>query len=781
MMLNASKRYAAYQRNKFWQRNDPQCIQAEVMSYRAIKLPAQNLQQKMVAKNEVVEQQEQTEKTEEMAVHDVLFVTGMGVIERVNETKKREKGIQEQKEFDSSSQEILLNEVNSQEKKEKEKLEIELQSKDVHINMLKKKLNGVFEQSLQQFDHMSIEFKKLLEEHNMKIVQCRIFKNEAGSLRSQLDLLNYRCGKIEGLVNDEQNDHEETRQKHRQQLALNRKQSFQIEDLQKDIIGKEKVIGDLKDQLKKKQEQLDKQERLNADAVGNLQKELVKCKREIENEKADKIEQERLSEVALDGVQRETQAYKKELEREIVRKLECEKLNAAVVTSLQKDLSRHKNTLEEEKEKNRRERWANAVTVVNFKKELGVCKRELGKSKMELEVEKEKISEREIASADAMEILQRELGTCKEEIETEKVNKLKQEKLNAKAFDCFQKELDKYKTELKREMEKSADCEKLNTTVVESLEKEIGEFKMGLHSTRERCKVLEESISKKELENEGLRNISKDLDVQKKVNGELQTKAHQLQANLKEDLKKALVAKQKLSENVDKLTHSLSSRDIKNGRLAKAYDGSAAKNKHLQTSMDKVLSDLKSTKRACTKEKMWRKELNGKIAEMTNCKDGELSRVQNKLEATKAYLGKIIRENGVLKDKLKKPKTDESTIDTKQLKTHEQQQNEFEEVGISTVIVTTVFGDDSKTTGQEFNLHSEEKKNKERKERTKEKKKKKIKRKGGDIGYISGTSIESLTSSNNESSAHKMKVVQMSQKGKSRKILKSCAFECKYD
>ena len=737
-MLTASKRCKEYRRNVFWQRNDPQCIQDEVMSYRAIKLPEHNIQKKV----EDVKREDRTEGKGEKSIHSdgLLMMTGIEVFDRVLDQKKIET-----EEYDSLSRELSNKEVRRQEEEEKEikekalqeELKIELQSKDAHITSLKKKLNGVYEQSLHHFDHMSLEFKSLLEEHNVKVVQCRAFKDEAGSLRSQIDLANYRCGKMEWLVTDEQKDHEETRQKHRQQLALNRKQSFQIEDLQEDIVGKEKVIGDLKDQLKEKQGELENQEALNANAVGNLQKELFKCKKDLENQNADSSEQERLSEVALDGLQKEMGAYKKELEMEIFKKLEREKMYEAVVRNLQKELCEQKDALENEKEKHRRERWTNAVTVVNFKKKLGECKRELGKSKMELEMEKEKISEREVASTDAMEILREELGACKKELKMEKVERLEQEKLNANASEGLQKELHKYKTELKVEIEKKSQYEKLNAAVVKSLEKKIGESKLELDGAREKFKILEDGILKKKVEDEAsLGNLNNDeLGVQKQANGELQIKAPRLQASLKEDIEKALVAKQKLIEKIDKLVRALSARDIENGRLARACDGFASKNKYLQASLDKVLSDLKSTRHTCTKEKMWRKELSGKIADMTNRKDGEFSKVQNKLEATKTYLVKIIRENEMMKGKLE--------------------------------TLTPV--------GQECIMQSELKNKKQHKRRRKQEQKRKNKKNNvGDIGDIRGASIESLTSSNGDRSEHKIRVVQLSQKGKKKHTISLC-------
>ena len=55
--------------------------------------------------------------------------------------------------------------------------------------------------------------------------------------------------------------------------------------------------------------------------------------------------------------------------------------------------------------------------------------------------------------------------------------------------------------------------------------------------------------------------------------------------------------------------------------------------------------DLNNNKRVCEKEKTLRKSLNNKIMELENEKDGELSKVKKKSEATKGYLAMTVMTN----------------------------------------------------------------------------------------------------------------------------------------
>ena len=58
------------------------------------------------------------------------------------------------------------------------------------------KLNAVYALSLHQFDKMTSQMSDLLDEHNVKVIQCRELKSKAQSLEGECNLLSLRCSNI---------------------------------------------------------------------------------------------------------------------------------------------------------------------------------------------------------------------------------------------------------------------------------------------------------------------------------------------------------------------------------------------------------------------------------------------------------------------------------------------------------------------------------------------------------------------------------------------------------
>ena len=379
-MLSASGRCSEYNRSVLWQRNDPQCIQDEVMSYRVNKLSMVSLQQKL-AENSVQQQQSTGKMDENCAVNGEVSLLDLGLktLERFNKknpssppslSAEKEKTIENkeiEKEFEKLREDAKWKKM--EKSKEVEHLREELTCQHHHIKSLNDKLIGVYKQSLQHFDHMSVEMKDLLEVHNMKVIQCRAFKNETKSLRSQVDLLTHRCGRMEWLVKEEQNDHEATKGKHRQQLSLNRKQSFQIQDLKKEVIGKGESLTNMEIELKKEKMKRCEQKKLDAGVVEDLKKELGECKMKLVKEKENVF--------VVKSLKHDVKECKKLLEKERMIRLKEEKLNAGIVKDLKKELDECKMKLgKEEAERCKREEL-DARVVNDLKKELYDCKKEL--------------------------------------------------------------------------------------------------------------------------------------------------------------------------------------------------------------------------------------------------------------------------------------------------------------------------------------------------------------------------------------------------------------------
>ena len=458
-MLSVRNKSTDHRQNILWKRNDPRCIQYEVLTYRQIRLPDNFYQhdvrqQQQLTKDSVdmgdidgcMKQQLTKEDSSDLDHEAELMVKGFDILQRVTEQKERKTSTasispppdisdKELKSGDDIIKPMEQNLTGNNESINNARL----------ITSLEHKLSAMYTQSLHQFDQMSLQMSHLLEEHKATATKFRASKDEVKLLRGRIDLSDMRCNKLESLLCEAMDEHEETKGKFRQQLALGRKRSWAIHDLNEEIAVKNKALSNMERSFSKDKEERLELEKINADAV----EELDDCRTELthKREQCDSLEEQ-------NGM-------------------------------LMKDQIRH------------------AESLMNLN-----------------------------------------------------------ERLDAQQYKSGQFELD-----------------------VERLSKE----KKGLD------KKLEQESS----------------------------------------------AKLELSLKLDKATHAVTSQKSKNRDLAKELATAVSKNDDLQGSLDKVLSEIKNTKKACDREKMLRKNLSDRTVAIVHEKDVELVKVKNKLEATKKFLATV--------------------------------------------------------------------------------------------------------------------------------------------
>ena len=98
----------------------------------------------------------------------------------------------------------------------------------------------MYAQYVRQFNEISLHMSNLLEEHKVTVIQYRASKDEA--LGGRIDVSDMRCAKLESLICETMDEHEETKGKLWKQLALGKKQSWDIHDLNDEIAGKYKTL-----------------------------------------------------------------------------------------------------------------------------------------------------------------------------------------------------------------------------------------------------------------------------------------------------------------------------------------------------------------------------------------------------------------------------------------------------------------------------------------------------------------------------------------------------------
>ena len=449
-------------------RNNSRCIQNELVAYRQIRLPAQFYQ------NDVHKHQQQlTMKTKKDSVdmddidgctkqqlikkdssdldHEAaIMVKSFDILQSVTEQKEGKTGnASVSLHPDDSDKDFLMNDIkqmvqNLTDNKIKGKY-----NTSRWVESLENKLSAMCAQSVHQFNQVSLHVSDLLEEHQVTVVKFWASKYEVRSLRGRIDLSDLRCGKLESLICEAMDEHETTKGKFRQQLALGKKRLSDIHDLNDEIACKDKALARMERSFSKEREERVELEKMNADRLMSMQKELDDCRRAF--------------------------ARKRE---------ECN------------DLKEQHGMLMKEKME-----LAGSLTSVN-------------------------------------------------------------ERFDAQQHKSGQLEVD-----------------------VERL-----------------------SMEKK--------NLEKKLDQESS-------------------------AKFEISLKLDKVTHAGTSQRSKNRVLAKELATAVTKNDDLQESLDKVLSKIKNTQKACDREKLSRKSLSDKTVAIMHEKDAELLRVKRKLEATKRFLATI--------------------------------------------------------------------------------------------------------------------------------------------
>ena len=566
-MLSARKKCTDYRHNILWKRNDPSCIQDEVLAYRQIRLPDKFYQNDvhkhqqqltMETKKDYVDmdgidggkKQQLTKK--ELDDEAALMVKGFEILQSVTEQKERKTGNASvslhpkisDKEFksddiikpmqqnltdknlkentDAKAESInkarqitslenklsamyvqsLHQEQNLTDLKQKDKdAKSESINKARQITSLENKLSAMYLQSLHQFDQMSSHVSDLLGEHKVTVVKYRASKDEVKSLRRRIDLSDTRCGKLESLLCEAMDEHENTKGKFRKQLAMVRKRSWEIHDLNEEIAGKDTALADMEKDIKKEKKERVELEKINADAV----KELDDCRKAL------------------------------------------------------------------------------------------ACKREL----------------------------------C---IGLEEQNgMLMKEKMGLAGS-------------LADERQKSKESEEFNKMILKDQMVLAG----SLADERQKSKELEEcnkiNLKDQMVLAKSLANVNGRLDAQQHKSDQLEVDVKRLLME-KKDLEKKLEqessAKMELSLKLDKVTHAVLSQRSKNIDLAKELATAVSKSDDLQGSLNKVLSEIKNSRKACEREKLSRKSLSERTMAMVYEKDAELVKVRKKLEATKRFLATI--------------------------------------------------------------------------------------------------------------------------------------------
>ena len=357
------------------------------------------------------------------------------------------------------------------------------------------------------------------------------------------------------------------------QRALTKKQSLEIKIL------KDKIINAETDQ-KKKQSEMIRKKKVDANIVLNLQKELDSCENELSKEQkkvADlKLQHSDTNKIILDTT--------KDLKRSALENIRQKKLNANIVANLQKEVDGNEKQLMEERKK--------------VKDLLAENKR----------ISQERKGDKELSKV--MLQLQMDVTARREAVIknlSEHVSSRDQALLNAHR-DLKKMKLEKFQQD------------KFNATIVVNLQNEIDDSKNKLLKERKMCedlKVQNAIVLKEKM------NFIEDLEAR------AQNKS---------------TTNSKLSQDIVNLTKALSSKANENQSLTKNLVSSRTKIKDLQVSLEKALSDLNHSKKIGDKEKNIRNTLNKKLMDVTNEKDAQIAKLEKKLEATKTYLATISRE-----------------------------------------------------------------------------------------------------------------------------------------
>ena len=331
-MLFASKKFADFQQNMLWQRKDPRCIHEEVISYRGIKYPGK-VEEKNVAK------QQQTEKNRAIDYEIELMAKGIEVYERLINKIKPSK-------FDSLP-------VPNQVEVDKGK------AIDCDQLALKKQCTSEIEDlktKLALKDEIYITVERELKRKTMEITrQEKMSANVVMNFQKEL----HGC-EIE--------------------LSEERKK---VEDLKSQLTDKIEILVNTERNFKKISTEKIRQEKMNANAKINFQRELDIVERELEDErekvrklKADnrsmaqeKIGDRKSSKIILQLQMdvtarrefeiknlREQLAGKNETLHRVLQEVKAQKihqkmLNTNIVMKLQNEINESKNELSKEREK----------------------------------------------------------------------------------------------------------------------------------------------------------------------------------------------------------------------------------------------------------------------------------------------------------------------------------------------------------------------------------------------------------------------------------------------
>ena len=237
-------------------RNNPRCIQDELLTYRQIRLPAKFYE------NDVCKQQQLTMET---------------MLQNVTEQKEGKTGTASVSLHpDISDQDFLANDIKQM---VQNLTDNKIKEKSGWVESLEKKLSVMCAQSVHQFNQVSLHVSDLLEEHKVTVAKFCASKVEVKSLRGRIDLSDLRCNKLESLICEARDEHEETKGKFRQQLALDKKQSLEIYSLNEKIAGKDSAFASMERSFSKEREERVELEKMNGDRLTSMQKELDDCRR----------------------------------------------------------------------------------------------------------------------------------------------------------------------------------------------------------------------------------------------------------------------------------------------------------------------------------------------------------------------------------------------------------------------------------------------------------------------------------------------------------------------
>ena len=279
-------------------RNNPRCIKDELLTYRQIRLPPKfyendvhkhQQQLTMETKKDSVDmddvdgcrKQQLIKKDSSDLDHEAaLMVKGFAILQSVTEQKEGKTGnASVSLHPDISDKEFLANDIKQMVQDLTDNKLKGKYNKSGWVESLEKKLIVMCAQSVHQFNQVSLHVSDLLGEHQVTVMQYQASKDEVKSLRGRNDLSDLRCNKLESLICEAMDEHEETKGKFRQQLALGRKHSSEIHDLNEEIAGKDKALANMKRSFSKEREERVELEKTNAERLMSLQKELDDCRR----------------------------------------------------------------------------------------------------------------------------------------------------------------------------------------------------------------------------------------------------------------------------------------------------------------------------------------------------------------------------------------------------------------------------------------------------------------------------------------------------------------------